>query len=111
MRRTLDASLYLVKETLLKFRTNTDSIKNLIGQVIEVYLECIRLNQGIDDSALEKVLHSVTQVCQLFNEWVVESMGTKFGISKSQWSGRHWLAFQAENEIKVTMHCQLMDLF
>ena len=97
---TLDASLSLIKETLSKFQSNVDNVKNLMKQVFQVYLECVRLNQDIDN---EKISHSVDVVNSLLNKWVEKTMGMKFGMSKSQWTGQHWSAFQAESEIKVIL--------
>ena len=100
MRATLDASLLLVKETLLKFQRSSDDCKNVIKQVIGIYLECIRLNRVINDTQSES---TVDQVRSCLNHWVNETMGKKFGVSKSSWSSRQWSVAQAEAEIKVTL--------
>ena len=101
-RGTLDASHSLVRECLLKFQSTIDDIKNLLKQVFEIYLECVRLNQGTDDVASAKILHSVNIVHSFLCKWVEATMGMKFGI-KSQWTGVHWSTVQAASEIKVIL--------
>ena len=96
-RATLDASLSLVKEALLKSQRTTEDCRNLIKQVIGVYLESVRINQGPDDMESEKVSHSAQVVYSSLNNWVVQTIGRSFGENKFS----RWSLPQAEVEIKV----------
>lgn len=101
LRGILDASISLVKVTLQKSQKLIESSINLIKLAIGVYLECVRLNRDFDNVALEKISHSIFQVHLALVQWVDETIGKKFGESKSYWSGSHWSITQVVFEIKV----------
>ena len=101
LRGTLDASISLVKVILQKSPKASQTSINLIKSAVRVYFECVKLDRDFDNVALEKISHSVFQVHNAFLQWVNETIGKKFGVSISYWSGSHWSITQAEFEVKV----------
>lgn len=101
MRATLDISVKLAKETFEYLCSTSEENKKIIKQIIGMYLECVRLNQGFDDAASEKIAHSIQHMCTFLKKWAAIAIGSRFGEYATIWR-----VARAEYEIKVTINIQ-----